>query len=106
MPEAAVHADDGAVVQRRPGAARAASTRSPTAPRDVGPPATTTANSSPPSRATTSPGRTQPRSRSASTSEQLVAGGVAAAVVDVLEVVEVDEQQADGTVALLQQRGR
>ena len=82
------------------GSASATRARSPTARATSGPPWTTTANSSPPMRATTSPGRTQPRSRSASDEQQLVAGGVAAAVVDVLEVVEVDEQHAHRAAAL------
>ena len=43
-----------------------------------------------------SPGRSVRRSRSATAIEQLVAGGVAGAVVDGLEVVEVHEQDGDG----------
>ena len=58
---------------------------------------TSTANSSPPSRAATSSlGRMWP-SRSATPIEQLVADRVAEAVVDGLEVVEVDEQHAGAT---------
>ncbi len=50
-----------------------------------------TANSSPPSRAAVSPCLIVSLMRSAMRSQQLVADGVAQAVVDVLEVVEVEE---------------
>ena len=51
-----------------------------------------TANSSPPSRATRSPSRTEPRDPLGDRDEQGVAGGVAERVVDDLEVVEVEEE--------------
>ena len=59
----------------------------------------TTMNSSPPKRASSVPSPTAPRIRSDITVQQPVADAVAEAVVDRLEVVEVDEQQrhrADG----------
>ena len=65
-----------------------------------------TANSSPPSRAAVSPARRQLVSRSLTIIEQRVAGGVAEAVVDRLEVVEVDEQDRElAAVALEPRRG-
>ena len=57
-----------------------------------------TPNSSPPSRQTTSSGRTHVRSVSASSDEQLVADPVAVHVVDALEVVDVEHQHRDGPV--------
>ena len=54
-----------------------------------------TANSSPPSRAAVSPGRRTSASRSDDRAQQLVAAGVAEAVVDGLEVVEVEEQDRE-----------
>ena len=51
-----------------------------------------TANSSPPKRATVSPGRTEAAQPLGHLDQQLVAGGVAEAVVDLLEAVEVEEQ--------------
>ena len=51
-------------------------------------------------RATTSPGPHAAAQPLGEDEQQLVAGGVAAAVVDVLEVVEVDEQHADRAAAL------
>ena len=50
------------------------------------------ANSSPPSRATRSPARTEAQIRSVTAWSSAVAGGMAERVVDDLEVVEVDEQ--------------
>ena len=55
---------------------------------------TRTANSSPPKRATVSVGRTAPRMRCGDLLQDGVAGGVSEAVVDRLEVVEVDEDHA------------
>ena len=52
-------------------------------------------NSSPPKRATMSPGRRWARRRGATARQQIVAGVVADAVVDQLEVVEVEEEDAD-----------
>ena len=54
----------------------------------------TITNSSPPSRATVSAGRTVATSRRRERDQQRVARGVAVEVVDALEVVEVDEQHA------------
>ena len=54
-----------------------------------------TANSSPPNRATTSRARRQAAEPPGDGPEQVVAGGVAEAVVDRLEAVEVDEQDGD-----------
>ena len=51
-----------------------------------------TANSSPPKRAAVSPERSEPIEALGHGHEQLVAHGVAQAVVDQLEVVEVEEQ--------------
>ena len=75
-----------------------------------------TTNSSPPNRAsvlvaggvvlggrqplTTSSRRTAPASRSANATQQLVAGGVTEAVVDVLEAIEVDEQHGEAVVGM------
>ena len=57
--------------------------------------ASTTANSSPPSRASRSPARAPwPARRGAERCEQQVAGVVAERVVELLEAVEVDEQEA------------
>ncbi len=53
------------------------------------------ANSSPPSRATVSAARAQERKRSAASDQQLVALAVPEAVVDLLEVVEVEEEHGD-----------
>ena len=57
-----------------------------------------TANSSPPSRQTTSEPRTRPRRSSASVAQHLVAGAVAVDVVDALEVVDVEHQHRDRVV--------
>ena len=57
-------------------------------------PPRSTANSSPLWRPTTSSARTAPTSRSRDLDEDLVAGRVAVRVVDPLEVVEVDEEEA------------
>ena len=54
-------------------------------------PRSSTTNSSPPKRAIVSPGARARVSRGATCDQQLVAGGVAEAVVDELEVVEVEE---------------
>ena len=54
------------------------------------------ANSSPPKRATTSPGRSAPARRIATAYQQLVARAVAERVVDDLEVVDVDEEDRRG----------
>ena len=64
----------------------------------VGSPAasSSTANSSPLSRASVSPGRTAPREAARGEREQVVARGVAERVVDGLELVEVDQQHRDG----------
>ena len=61
-----------------------------------------TANSSPPSRATVSSTRTAERIRATDLVEQLVAGGVPEQVVDALEAVQVAEQdgEARGAAAL------
>ena len=56
---------------------------------------TSTANSSPPRRATTSSLRTERTSRDGDAAQQLVADRVAERVVDALEVVEVDEHHGD-----------
>ena len=53
-------------------------------------PVTTTANSSPPSRATRSDSRTQSSKRLAQSTEHLIAGPVAQTVVDFLEAIEID----------------
>ena len=58
-------------------------------------PSSRTANSSPPKRATVSVGRTAILQPAADLLEHLVARGVAEAVVDGLEVVEVDEHDRD-----------
>ena len=64
--------------------------------RQPTPLSTSTANSSPPSRATVSPcADTQVRSRPRHLHQQLVAAGVAQAVVDLLEPVQVEEQHGD-----------
>ena len=55
-------------------------------------PVTSTANSSPPSRATRSVSRTQLRRRSAQSHQHLVAGRMAQTVVDFLEAIEVDAE--------------
>ena len=65
------------------------------APSESRPRGSTTANSSPPSRATASLAA-QPRGRRArDLAQQLVAGVVAERVVDLLEAVEVDQQHRD-----------
>ena len=65
-----------------------------------------TVNSSPPKRATVSPGRITDSSLRATVDEQLVAGIVAQAVVDVLEAVEVEEHHADARLRALATRDR
>jgi hypothetical protein len=55
-----------------------------------------TVNSSPPRRASVSPSRRQPASRCATSRRSWSPASVAEAVVDHLEVVQVDEEQADG----------
>ena len=57
-------------------------------------------NSSPPIRATVSPGRSAASSRRATDSQQPVAGLVAERVVDELEAVEVEEQHGGAAVAV------
>ena len=58
-------------------------------------------NSSPPKRATVSPGRRQRWSRSPTRDEERVADGVAEALVDHLEPVEVEQDQGDRVVVAL-----
>ena len=70
-----------------------AARRRPPAPRRAPPSGSSTANSSPPSRASMSVGAERSRSTWATPHDQLVAGAVAERVVDVLEVVEVEHQQ-------------
>ncbi len=79
---------------RTNGAASARRTRSAAqiAPSSASGPVTRMANSSPPRRATTSPGRTELVSRLATMPEQLVADVVALRVVDRLEAVQVQEE--------------
>ena len=60
-----------------------------------------TANSSPPKRATVSVGRTAIRSRRRDLLQHLVSGRVAEAVVDGLEVVQIDEDDSDVREAAL-----
>ena len=62
-------------------------------------PSSSTANSSPPRRASVSLGRVTSPKRSRDLLEQLVAGVVAEAVVDLLEAVEVDEQDGQRLAA-------
>ena len=65
-----------------------------------------TVNSSPPNRATVSPGRITASSLRGDRDEELVAGVVAQAVVDVLEAVEVEEHDADARLRALAARDR
>lgn len=58
----------------------------------------TTTNSSPPTRATVSPARRRPREALRGVAQELVAGGVAEAVVDDLEAIEVDQDHAGAVV--------
>ena len=58
-----------------------------------------TVNSSPPSRATVSPGRRHASRRARDGDQQLVADHVAEAVVDHLEAVEVEEQHGEQVLA-------
>ena len=88
-------AHPGSAARHRPVACRSAAS------------STRTANSSPPSRATLSISRTARPDALADRDQQPVADGVAAQVVDGLEVVEVQEQQRDGlTVPVAGQRVR
>ena len=64
------------------------------------PGSSTTANSSPPSRASVSPGCSASSSRGPIWRQHLVAGVVAERVVELLEAVEVDQQQRDLAVAV------
>ena len=76
------------------------------APSSASGPVTRMANSSPPRRATRSPGRTELVSRLATMPEQLVTDVVALRVVDRLEAVQVQEEHADlGAVQRHLQRG-
>ncbi len=59
-----------------------------------------TANSSPPSRARSSPGRRTERRRGPDLGEHEVAGVMAEGVVELLEAVEVDQQQRGRAAAL------
>ena len=69
------------------------------APRSFPTSSASTANSSPPKRATVSPGRSACSILRATDGEELVAGGVAEAVVDDLELVEVQEEHRDRGLA-------
>ena len=64
-----------------------------------------TTNSSPPVRATTSEWRTTPSSRLGDADEHLVAGVVAVVVVDALEVVEVEDGEAEGGLGAVELAG-
>ena len=91
-----LHAVDLDAVRR---ARRAAARRGGSAIAGVGRPVSSTANSSPPSRATRSlgaGGRVCRRARDLL--QHLVAGGVPEGVVDLFEVVEVDQQQREHAV--------
>ena len=93
------HADARLHVERRPargrscGAARPAGARRPLhGARGPGTLGSSTANSSPPRRASVSPCTERPRQPQRHLAQQLVAVGVPERVVDLLEAVEVDEQ--------------
>ena len=70
------------------------------APRSPSTPSHRTVNSSPPSRATVSCGRTAARIRTARLAQHVVARAVAEAVVEALEAVEVDEQHGDAALSV------
>ena len=86
-------------VTRSPSAKRSSrrpeTTRAAAAVAELSPPRTSSTSSSPPKRAATSESRAALRSDAARLAQHLVAGRVAVAVVDLLEVVEVEHDERD-----------